>query len=232
MAGASNTIFAKMTNRVFPRMPDFYGLIMDQCNLAVQVAQLLEEYIQTGTKSRADQIIKLEGEAEKMRDRNLEVLKAAFATPMDREDIYRAYISVDCIIPIANNIVNDMETLDIKTDKSITDMVAALRNMVETLRDGYQKLATAPADADKNAANIAKSRANIEKIFRSGTASLFKADDILKGLKDHSGDAEVKAMGYVLDIFKRREIYRHLHDAGNAMGDAGKVLHDIVVQVA
>ncbi|MBF0610796.1 MAG: DUF47 family protein [Magnetococcales bacterium] len=231
MAGASNTLFSRMSNRVFPRMPDFYGLIMDQCNLAVQVAGLLEEYVQ-GNKSRAEQILKLEEEAEKLRDRNLEVLKTAFATPMDREDIYRAYISVDCIIPYANTIVRDMESLDIKADKFTTDMVAKLRNSVETLRDGYQKLATSPNDAEKDAQAVAKTRAAIEKDFRTGTSKLFKADDIIKGLQDKTADADAKAMGYVLDIFKRREVYRLLHDAGNSMGDAGKVLHDIVVQIA
>ncbi|MBF0190647.1 MAG: DUF47 family protein [Magnetococcales bacterium] len=231
MSGSSTT-FSKLTNRVFPRMPNFYGLILEQCELANQAAALLEEYVQTGNKSRADQILKLEGDAETLRQRNLDVLKNAFATPMDREDIYRAYMTVDCIITYAHNIVSEMDALNIKTDKHITDMTAALRNAVETLSTGYKKLATSPADSDKDAQLVGQARKKIEKIFRAALAQLFQGDKYVQMMKDKQPDAEAQAMSYVLDIFKRREIYRHLFDAAIDMGNAGKVLHDIVVQVA
>ncbi|MEO5331127.1 MAG: DUF47 family protein [Magnetococcus sp. YQC-5] len=231
MSGSSTT-FSKLTNRVFPRMPNFYGLILDQCELANQAAALLEEYVQTGNKSRADQILKLEADAEAMRARNLDVLKNAFATPMDREDIYRAYTTVDCIISYAHSIVSEMDSLNIKTDKYITDMTAALRNAVETLGAGYKKLSTSPADADKDAQLITKARKDIEKIFRSALTQLFQGDSYVKKMQDKQAGAEAEAMTYVLDIFKRREIYRHLYDAAIDMKQAGKVLHDIVVQVA
>ncbi|MBF0427865.1 MAG: DUF47 family protein [Magnetococcales bacterium] len=231
MSGSSTT-FSKLTNRVFPRMPNFYGLILEQCELANQAAALLEEYVQTGNKSRADQIAKLEVDAEAMRQRNLDVLKNAFATPMDREDIYRAYTTVDCIINYANNIVSEMAALNIKTDKPITEMVAALRNAVETLGSGYKKLASSPAEADKDAQLVTQARKQIEKTFRAALAQLFQGDAFVKKMQDKQAGAEAEAMEYVLDIFKRREIYRHLFDAAIDMKNAGKVLHDIVIQVA
>lgn len=231
MSGSSTT-FSKLTNRVFPRMPNFYGLILEQCELANQTAALLEEYVQTGNKSRADQIMKLELDGETLRQRNLDVLKNAFATPMDREDIYRAYTSVDCILSHAHNIVSEMDSLGIKTDKYITEMVAALRNSVETLGAGYKKLATSPADADKDAQLVLKARKTIEKSFRAGLAQLFQGDKYVTMMQEKQAGAEAQAMNYVLDIFRRREIYRQLFDAGIEMGKAGRVLHDIVVQVA
>ncbi|MBF0628108.1 MAG: DUF47 family protein [Magnetococcales bacterium] len=230
--GGSSTGFSKLTNRVFPRMPNFYGLILEQCALADQAAALLEEYVQTGNKSRADQILKLEQDAETLRQRNLDVLKNAFATPMDREDIYRAYMTVDCIISYAHNIVSEMDALNIKTDKYITDMTAALRNAVETLSAGYKKLATSPADSDKDAQLVGQARKTIEKTFRAALAQLFQGDKYVQMMQQKQDGAEAQAMSYVLDIFKRREIYRHLFDAAIDMGNAGKVLHDIVVQVA
>ncbi|MBF0340374.1 MAG: DUF47 family protein [Magnetococcales bacterium] len=228
--GGSSTTFSKLTNRVFPRMPNFYGLILEQCDLANQAAALLEEFVQTGNKSRADQILKLEQDAETLRQRNLDVLKNAFATPMDREDIYRAYMTVDCIITYAHNIVSEMDALSIKTDKHITEMTATLRNSVETLSAGYKKLATSPADSDKDAQLVGQSRKNIEKIFRVAISQLFQSE---RYATEHpAGTADTQTVHYMLDIFKRREIYRHLFDAAIDMGNAGKVLHDIVVQVA
>ncbi|MBF0178539.1 MAG: DUF47 family protein [Magnetococcales bacterium] len=230
--GGSSTTFSKLTNRVFPRMPNFYGLILEQCDLANQAAALLEEYVQTGNKSRADQILKLEQDAEVMRQRNLDVLKNAFATPMDREDIYRAYTTVDCIISYAHNIVSEMDTLNIKTDQYITDMVATLRNSVEILGAGYKKLSSSPADSDKDAQLVGAARKKIEKSYRAAIAKLYQGDTYVQKMQQKQAGAEAEAMSYVLDIFKRREIYRHLFDAAIDMGSAGKVLHDIVVQVA
>ncbi|MBF0270654.1 MAG: DUF47 domain-containing protein [Magnetococcales bacterium] len=231
MSGSSTT-FSKLTNRVFPRMPNFYGLILEQCELANQAAALLEEYVQTGNKSRADQILKLEQDSEVLRQRNLDVLKNAFATPMDREDIYRAYVTVDCILSHAHSIVSEMDALNIKTDPFITDMTATLRNSVENLSAGYKKLSTSPADSDKDAQLVGQARKKIEKIFRAALAQLFQGDKYVQMMHDKQTGAEAQAMAYVLDIFKRREIYRHLLDAAIDMKNAGKVLHDIVVQVA
>jgi hypothetical protein len=39
-------------------------------------------------------------------------------------------------------------------------------------------------------------------------------------------------MRYVFEVFKRREVYRHLSNAADRMEHAGGVLHDIVVQIA
>ncbi|MEO5345269.1 MAG: DUF47 family protein [Magnetococcus sp. YQC-9] len=228
--GGSSTAFSKLTNRVFPRMPNFYGLILEQCELANQTAALLEEYVQTGNKSRADQIFKLEQDAESLRHRNLDVLKNAFATPMDREDIYRAYMTVDCVISHAQHIVSEMDALGIKTDPFITEMVATLRNSVETLSAGYKKLATAPAESDKDAQLVSQARKSIEKSFRTAIAQLFQSE---RYAKEHpAGTADNQSVNYILDIFKRREIYRQIFDAAIDMGNAGEVLHDIVVQVA
>lgn len=232
MAGASNTLFAKMTNRVYPRMPDFYGMIMDQCHLAVQVATLLEEYVNTGSKSRADQIALLEEQAEAIRERNMATLKAAFVTPMDREDIYRAFVSVDSVIPLASQIIHNMNDLAMAADAVTIAMVVQLRQAVVALQTGYEKLAAHPALADQDARDVLKARVAIEKIFRAGIAELFKCDALVQSLRDKTADSESNAVSYILEIFKRRELYRLLHDAGISVGDSGKVLHDIVVQVS
>ena len=37
MSGKSNSVVSRLIGRVFPRMPDFYSLINEQCDLAVEV---------------------------------------------------------------------------------------------------------------------------------------------------------------------------------------------------
>ncbi|MBF0126136.1 MAG: DUF47 family protein [Magnetococcales bacterium] len=227
----STTLLAKLSNRVFPRVPDFYGLIMQQCLLANQAATLLEEYLSTSDKTCAAKILKLEQDGEVLRQRNLDILKSAFATPLDREDIYRAITSVDCILSYAQNIVFEMDTLEIKADSFMQEMVATLRQSVETLGSGYQKLSTSPSDAGQAAMAVIKSRRTIEKIFRDALSQLFQGENHVQRIQERQSGAEAQAMTYVLDIFKRREIYRHIFDAGIDIKKAGKTLHDIVVQV-
>ena len=37
MSSEPNSVVSRLINRVFPRMPDFYSLINEQCDLAVEV---------------------------------------------------------------------------------------------------------------------------------------------------------------------------------------------------
>lgn len=39
-------------------------------------------------------------------------------------------------------------------------------------------------------------------------------------------------MSYVIEVFKRREIYRHLSNGADRVEHAASVLHDIIVQIA
>ncbi|MEZ5095468.1 MAG: hypothetical protein R2731_04785 [Nocardioides sp.] len=39
------------------------------------------------------------------------------------------------------------------------------------------------------------------------------------------------ALEHVMDVFKRREVYRHLSNASDRVARAGEVLHDIVVKM-
>ena len=51
------------------------------------------------------------------------------------------------------------------------------------------------------------------KAYRRGIAELFQGDDYI-------------------NMFKRREIYRHLSNAADRVAAAGNTLHDIVVKIA
>ena len=43
---------------------------------------------------------------------------------------------------------------------------------------------------------------------------------------------KVTAINLVIEIFKRREVYRHLSNAADRLARAGEVLHDIVVNIS
>jgi uncharacterized protein Yka (UPF0111/DUF47 family) len=55
--------------------------------------------------------------------------------------------------------------------------------------------------------------ARCEKAYRRAIAELFQGDDYI-------------------NMFKRREIYRHLSNAADRMANCANTLHDIVVKIA
>ena len=50
-------------------------------------------------------------------------------------------------------------------------------------------------------------------------------------LDDAQSSAVSTSVAFVVEILKRREIYRHLSNAADRVVVAGEVLHDIVVKV-
>ncbi|MBF0400277.1 MAG: DUF47 domain-containing protein [Magnetococcales bacterium] len=231
--GGSNSFISGITNAVFPRMPNFYGMILEQCELISQASDALVEFMQTGSKAAADKVIRLDGEEDVLKVRNLGVLANAFATPLDREDLQRAIMSVGVTLTYASTIVQEMQTLNIKSGQFTTEMAILIREANEALHRGYKKLGTketALAEADAQVAVQAKH--TLDKAFRRALAELFNADSLMNKLKTDAPEAKMEAMGYVLEIFKRREIYRHLSDAGHELSRAGNFLHDIVVKIS
>ena len=77
---------------------------------------------------------------------------------------------------------------------------------------GFASLATDPASAAAQADAARKAERKVEKAYRRAIAELFQGDDYI-------------------NMFKRREIYRHLSNAADRMANCANTLHDIVVKM-
>jgi uncharacterized protein Yka (UPF0111/DUF47 family) len=231
---ASNSAVSRIVDRVFPRMPDFYGLINAQCDLVCEAMDVFVHYMETGDPQFGERVRAMEKDGDELKARNMEVLSRAFATPMDREDIYRAIMTIDEILNYAKTTVREVDALGIEPDEPMADMARLIRDGSRALRDGYAKLSSSPAAADGDAAAARKAERSTEKVYRAALKELFDAEEHISVLskKSRPEDAEAKAMAYVIEMFKRRELYRHMSNAADRLEHAGGVLHDIVVQIA
>jgi uncharacterized protein Yka (UPF0111/DUF47 family) len=189
-------------------------------------------FMETGDKEIANQVRALEKEGDELKSKNMAILNRAFATPMDREDFYRAIVTIDEILNYAKSAVREVEILEIKPNDHMAEIARLIRDGCVALRDGYARLSTDPMDAEASAARARKAERNTEKVYRLALAELFHADEYLDALGRKEKDAEVNAMMYVIEIFKYREIYRHLSNTADRLEHAGGVLRDIVVQIA
>jgi uncharacterized protein Yka (UPF0111/DUF47 family) len=236
MKGASDSIVTHFIDRIFPRMPNFYGLIDEQCDAAVAAMEVFVEFMETGDPVKAIEVRQLEKAGDELKNRNTDILNKAFATPMDREDIYRAIVSIDHIINYAKTTVREMEALDLKPDPFTLEFAEVLRDGALALQSGYKKLSTAPATADDDAQAVRKAERNAEKIYRRALTALFNAHSMTGLDPEDQGSLSISqacvAMNDVISIFKRRELYRHLSNAGDRLAHAGDNLHDIVVKIS
>ena len=143
----------------------------------------------------------------------MRALNEAFSTPMDREDIYRAIWSMDEVINYCKTTVREMEALELAPDRYSLDMAFRLRDGAAALVRGFSALAGQPRGAESDAEEARKAERKVEKIYRLALAELFRGDD------------------YV-NMFKRRELYRHLSNAADRLADAAHVLIDIIVKIS
>lgn len=231
---SSNSAIRRVIARVFPRMPDFYGMISAQCELVCQGMDVFVSFMETGDQTFGERVRALEKDADTLKAQNVEALSRAFATPMDREDIYRAITSIDEILNYAKTTIREFDALGVMPDAYMADMARLIRDGSRALRDGYAKLSTSPDEAEADAAVARKAERSTEKVYRSALKELFDAEEHINALgkKDRPQDAEASAMAYVIEMFKRRELYRHLSNAADRLEHAGGVLHDIKVKIA
>lgn len=222
----------RLIERVFPRMPDFYRLINDQCDLAVEAMAALVEFMETGNREKADRVRELEKRGDELKARNEAILDKAFSTPLDREDIFRAIVSIDQIVNYAKTTVREMEVLELQPDHYMLEMAVLLKDGTEALRHGFAMLSTKPADAESEAQAARKAERRTEKVYRRAIVELFDAEKLARMPSEQVDGAPAGAMLAVIGIFKRREIYRHLSNGADRLAHAGDNLHDIVVKIA
>jgi len=213
MTEASKTMLAIILDRVFPKMPDFFHMLTEQNIKVTHTVNLLVEYMECGDPAIAKTLKQNVHEADVIKVRNLHELNEAFSTPIDREDIYRAIMSLDDIVMYCKTTVHEMDVLGVKPDSFMRDISRHLKEGVDALASGFAKLGSKPADAAHDADAARKAERHAEKLYRVALPTLFEGADYI-------------------NMFKRREIYRHLTNAAEHMAQCANTLHDIVVKIS
>ena len=187
--------------------------------------------MRTGDPGLAQRVRDLEHEGDDLKSANLDTLNSAFSTPMDREELYRAIATIDHIMNYAKTTIREMDTLGVAPDAMCLEMVTTLREGTEALRDGYAKLSTNPGAAEPFAQAARKSERNTEKTYRHALAALFDVESKISSIENGDAPSGTVALRTVIEIFKKREVYRHLANMADRLAHAGDTLHDIVVKM-
>ncbi len=206
------SLLARLFERFFPKMPDFFVMLHEQSAQVEHTVGLLVRYMETADAAIGDQIKEDEHAADKVKVHNIHALNESFSTPMDREDIYRSITHLDEIINFCKDCVSEMDALGLKPDRYTLEMAQYLHEGTVSLRDGYGRLCHSPQQASEDADLARRAERKVEKLYRHALAQLFQGDDFIH-------------------MFKRREIYRPLTNAAERMAHCANTLHDIVVKI-
>ena len=209
---AEKSLLARIVEHVFPKAPDFFGLLSEQSLQVQHTVGLLVHFMESADPAIGEQIRADEHAADKVKVRNIHILNEAFSTPIDREDIYRAITMLDEIINYCKDAVNEMNALGVVPDPFTLDMARHLHEGTVSLARGFGCLGSDPHAAAHDADAARKSERKVEKLYRRALAALFQGE------------------AYVV-MFKKREIYRHLTNAAERMAHCANALHDIVVKM-
>lgn len=238
--GRTSSWWARVKARIFPEMPDFYQLLVEQCEFTARGTAHLARFLADGQATDAAEVRRLEHEADRVKARNIATLHRAFATPMDREDIYDAIEAIDDVLNYAKSSVREIEVLGLASDRYMAEIAARLHVGAEALLEACRTLEHAPETAAEHGQRARKSEREVEKLYREALAALFDPAEQLaaaaaRATSPGSADdivaaATARAVVIVTGILKQREIYRHLSNAADRVARAAEVLEDIITK--
>jgi len=194
----------------------FIELLIGQARYTDEGLLLLEEYIQNPNREIADRLAEIEKEADEVRRILIDELNRTFVTPIDREDIFSLSRAIDDIVDYANTTVDEMVLLEIAPDQYMQRMVSLLSDAATEILRGVSRLEDHPNVANDHAVRAKALENRVEHVYRETLATLFETPEDFEGM---------------INILKRREVYRHLSNAADRGDEAANVIADIVVKM-
>lgn len=191
---------------------NFFKLLIEQSEFLELCMRRLYDYCSTGNETLADEIIKLEDDADMVRRILIDELNRTFITPIDREDLFNLSRQLDEIIDYAKTTIDEIRLFKIAPNEDMTTMTKSLWQM---------------------STHIKKAVASIEKYKNIAKDEAFK----VKSIENKVGSKSCHALARLFEnedfrtIFKYREVYRHLNHTSDIADHAMDYLLDILVKM-
>ena len=193
----------------------FHSLIEQQAEITSEGLKILEKYLATPNPELAEQLSQREKEADEVRRILIDELNRTFVTPFDREDIFALSRSIDDVLDYANTTVSEMFVLEVSPTPFMQRIASLLKDAAYEIFLAVQRLRKHPAVAIDHAQRAKALENRVEAVYREAIADLFNSADDIE---------------HVVEMLKKREVYRHLSNAADRGDEAANVISDIVVK--
>lgn len=199
-----------------PRPDRFIQLLLQQADFTVQGIEALGAYMDEPSSRRADEVTRLEKEADEVRRILIDELNRTFVTPIDREDIHALSRAIDDVLDYAYTTVGEMVILEVEPNDYLRQMASLLIDAAREIHLAVMRLSDHPGVAEDHAVRAKALENRVEWVYREALAALFRMP---------------KDVDHIVEMLKLREIYRHLSNAADRGDEAANVLTDIVVKM-
>jgi predicted phosphate transport protein (TIGR00153 family) len=193
----------------------FHTLIEQQAEITAEGLQILEKYLAAADPELAEQLASKEKEADEVRRILIDELNRTFVTPFDREDIFALSRSIDDVLDYAYTTVSEMVVLKVTPTPFMQRIASLLKDAAYEIYLAVQRLRKHPAVAIDHAQRAKALENRVEAVYREAIADLFESADSIQ---------------HVVEMLKKREVYRHLSNAADRGDEAANVISDIVVK--
>jgi uncharacterized protein Yka (UPF0111/DUF47 family) len=186
-----------------PETPDVLAMLRAQADLTVQGMDALNTWA-SGDHAAADQVRKLEHDADDHKRELRAALTVAFTTPLDPEDIFELSRGLDEVLNSAKNAVREAEVMHAAPDAAIAEMTTELAEGTRRISDAFAELSRgAMASATQAADAAVKSQRRLEHVYRAAMSALVDRDDLR-------------------EVAARRELYRRLARTSDRLVDVAE----------
>jgi uncharacterized protein Yka (UPF0111/DUF47 family) len=186
-----------------PETPDVLAMLRAQADLTVQGMDALNTWA-SGDHAAADQVRKLEHDADDHKRELRAALTVAFTTPLDPEDIFELSRGLDEVLNSAKNAVREAEVMHAAPDAAIAEMTTELAEGTRRISDAFAELSRgAMASATQAADAAVKSQRRLEHVYRAAMSALVNRDDLR-------------------EVAARRELYRRLARTSDRLVDVAE----------
>jgi predicted phosphate transport protein (TIGR00153 family) len=203
--------------RAFRKTPNrFIELLLGQAEYTVLGMEALHKYLEHPSKERAEEVTRLEKDADEVRRILIDELNRTFVTPIDREDIHALSRAIDDVLDYAYTTIGEMEMLEVEPNDYMKRIATLLVDAAREIHLAVQRLTDHPGVAEDHAVRAKALENRVEWVYREALAALFHLP---------------RDVDHIVEMLKLREIYRHLSNAADRGDEAANVLTDIVVKL-
>jgi predicted phosphate transport protein (TIGR00153 family) len=195
----------------------FISRIHDQAALTLEGLEALNLYFEDNNPETAKLLTKKEKDADEARRILIDELNRTFVTPFDREDIFALSGAIDDVLDYAYSTASEMDVFCIKATPYMKRIASLLRDAAYELLQAVDRLEGHPNVAGDHVKRAKALENRVEETYREALADLF---------------SHAESLEHMLEIFKFREVYRHLSNAADRGDEAANVIANIVVKIS
>lgn len=191
----------------------FFDLLDAHASISLEAARTLAAYVDTGKAELATVVDELEHRGDDVLRGLVAAISDTFVTPLDRQDLYNLGEALDDMLDYIASAAVEIALFKQPSTPPMRAMCQLLVEAAVSIRSAVGAIAKDRRTAQASAREASDAENRMEILYRTALAALFEGDDFR-------------------EMFKLREIYRHLSNSADRADAVGKLIGKIVVKIS